>query len=192
MPDSNIATVLAAVIALGLALKAGVGPVVMYLTEAIKDALHPEPGAGGLISVAVGVILGSVIGALTAVVTADSSVVAYVGFGAIGGLFMAAGAVESHKAAGAVNTEASKAIQYEKEYQASIEAEPGVTPLPISFGLTVSPEEQLRSTRYVPEGEPDYREDGDTGFAPNQAGGFLMATETAPTVQPPQDAPVSA
>ncbi len=38
MVNENIATVLAAIIALGLALQAGIGPVVMFLTESIKDA----------------------------------------------------------------------------------------------------------------------------------------------------------
>lgn len=109
--NDNIAGVLAAIIGLGLALRAGVGPVVMYLTEAIKDAVEPPPGYGGLISVIVGILLGTSVGALTAILTAGTDVWTYAAFGALGGLFMASGAIEAHKAAGAVNTQASAAIE---------------------------------------------------------------------------------
>lgn len=110
MIDEQIGAALAAIIALGLALKAGVGPVVMYLTEAIKDAIQPPPGWGGLISVITGVGLGAAIGALAALITEDSSLGTFIAFGAVGGLFMASGAIESHKAAASVNTSASAAI----------------------------------------------------------------------------------
>ena len=109
--NDNIAGVLAAIIGLGLALRAGVGPVVMYLTEAIKDAVEPPPGYGGLISVIVGILLGTSVGALTAILTAGTDIWTYAAFGALGGLFMASGAIEAHKAAGAVNTQASAAIE---------------------------------------------------------------------------------
>lgn len=116
--NDNIAGVLAAIIGLGLALRAGVGPVVMYLTEAIKDAIEPPPGYGGLISVAVGITLGTAVGALTAILTTGTDVWTYAAFGALGGLFMASGAIEAHKAAGAVNTQASSAIQTGKNIAA--------------------------------------------------------------------------
>src|SRR5688500_14546082 len=95
--NENIATVLAAIIALGLALRSGVGPVVMYLTEAIKDALQPPEGWGGVISVIVGMGLGMTVGALTALMTPESGMGTFIAFGALAGLFMAAGAIETHK-----------------------------------------------------------------------------------------------
>lgn len=116
--NDNIAGVLAAIIGLGLALRAGVGPVVMYLTEAIKDAFEPPAGYGGLISVIVGMVLGVAVGALTAILTTGTDIWTYAAFGALGGLFMASGAIEAHKAAGAVNTQASLAIQTGKNIAA--------------------------------------------------------------------------
>lgn len=111
--NENIATVLAAIIALGLALRAGVGPVVMYLTEAVKDALKPPSGWGGLISVLVGMALGVTVGLLAALTTPDTGIGTFMAFGAVAGLFMASGAIESHKAAGDLNTKASAAVNVE-------------------------------------------------------------------------------
>lgn len=112
--NENIATVLAAIITLGLALRAGVGPVVMYLTEAVKDAFKLPDGWGGITSVVVGMILGVALGGLTASATPDSPLFTFMAFGALAGLFMAAGAIETHKAAGQVNPEAGAAVNVEE------------------------------------------------------------------------------
>lgn len=112
--NEQIATVLAAIIALGLALRAGVGPVVMYLTEAVKDAFKPPAGWGGIISVLIGMILGVTLGLLTALTTPDTPLATFMAFGAVAGLFMASGAIETHKAAGQVNARAKTAVNVEQ------------------------------------------------------------------------------
>jgi hypothetical protein len=122
MVNENIATVLAAIIALGLALQAGVGPVVMLLTESIKDAFRTPSGSGGIISVFVGVLLGILIGCLTAMVTPDSGLGTYGAFGAVAGLFMGAGAIRSYKASADINTSGSVGIANAKADKAAADA----------------------------------------------------------------------
>jgi hypothetical protein len=112
----DIAALVGALIALGLALQAGVGPTVMFLTEAVKDAFKVRPGFGGLLAVFIGSLLGMGLGLLTAVLT-QSTYSEYIGLILIGlfaGLFMGSGAVQSHKSAALVNTEAASAIQQAK------------------------------------------------------------------------------
>lgn len=136
--NDQIATLLAAIIALGLALRAGVGPVVMYLTEAIKDAFKLPDGWGGLMSVIVGIIVGVTLGGLSAAVTTDSDIGVFMAFGALGGLFMAAGAIETHKAAGQVNPEAGAAVNVESADTVAAVATNGQTPANVAEWLPVA------------------------------------------------------
>lgn len=109
---SDIAAVVAALVALGLALRSAVGPTLMYLTEAVKSALPISDGKGGVIAVAIGCAFGTALGVVTGLL-ADVNGREYAGLAAIGfmaGIFMASGAIEAHKASALVNTDASRAI----------------------------------------------------------------------------------
>lgn len=104
----DIAALVAALVALGLALQTAVGPTVMFLTEAVKSAYGPSDGKAGLIAAGIGMAIGLCLGLLTAIVT-TSDVGQYIGLalcGLFAGLFMGAGAVQNHKAAGSINVDA--------------------------------------------------------------------------------------
>lgn len=179
MVNEQIGATLAAIIALGLALKAGVGPVVMYLTEAIKDALQPPPGWGGLISVVTGVVLGAAMGALSALVTDGTGLGTFIAFGAVGGLFMASGAIETHKAAAGINVSDSAAIAEAEDSGAAESA----TPTPLSYepsGMA------LRwSGAEIEDGEDDSY---DWANARSVGGHTGQAIEAEPTItEPPSE-----
>jgi hypothetical protein len=199
--NEDIATVLGAVIALGLALKAGVGPVVMYLTEAIKDAFQPGAGWGGLISVGVGATLGVGMGILTAAVTEGTNIGVYAAFGAVAGLFMAAGAVETHKAAGQINPEASASVNVERAETVTAEsnnayAAGGASLGPLSFtAFEDSGTYDINRDPYIgteiPDGEAeDYSGPLPEWHAYREAGGHLgeaQEVDPIPDLPPPSD-----
>lgn len=123
----NIAAVVGAIVALALTLQTATGPTVMYLTEALKAAFPNQSGKGGLYAIGVSCTLGAGLGIITAIVTGASGS-GYVGFLAIGlfvGLFMAAGAVNSHKAAATVNTTASADIETGNTFREESNKHPG-------------------------------------------------------------------
>lgn len=181
--NENIATVLAAIIALGLALRAGVGPVVMYLTEAVKDAFKPPAGWGGLISVLVGMILGITVGALAALTTPDTGIGTFMAFGAVAGLFMASGAIESHKAAGQVNQNASATVNVESAD--TVNAEP-LAPGSYSYGyypatLGAEPAGGYDGTYDINQELGSEPAESDDWIADREAGGHTgAAVEVAP------------
>lgn len=157
MPNEDIAKVLAAIIAIGLALQSAVGPVVMYITEAIKSAFKPKSGYAGLIALGVAVVLGVVIGVLTAATTPDTGVGTYAAFGAIAGVFMAAGAVKTYKAAGSINpaTDSEPTLTAGSSYGlGAIGTYTPISPAPVFNGYSTIPAEPEE----VPEGEPDFTE----------------------------------
>lgn len=185
--NENIAAVLAAIIALGLALRSGVGPVVMYLTEAIKDAFKPPAGWGGLLSVVVGIGLGVILGALTALVTEDSGLGTFMAFGALAGLFMAAGAIESHKASGQINTGASAAVNVESAN--TVAAAPLLAPGSYSYGYYPA-ELSSEPAEIDMNGEPDVSGPEDDWLAFRDIGGHTgqaVEVEPSPEVGEPSD-----
>lgn len=111
MPDKDLATTIAALVALALVFQAAFGPSVMYITEALKGALHLPEGAGGLAAIVVGMSLGAGIGLITAIETDNTGKYTSVGFGLVAGLMAGAGAVKEYKAAGSTNIETSHAIE---------------------------------------------------------------------------------
>lgn len=185
--NENIATVLAAIIALGLALRAGVGPVVMYLTEAVKDAFKPPAGWGGLISVLVGMILGITVGALAALTTPDTGIGTFMAFGAVAGLFMASGAIESHKAAGDLNTGASAAVNVEQATTVNAE---GSGPRPMAFTLGAEPAGGYDGTYDINQELGSEPAESDDWIADREAGGHTGAAvevEPLPDLGEPSD-----
>lgn len=110
----QIAAVIGGILALSLVLQGAAGGTIMYLTEAIKDAFGISPGKGGLVSVIVGILVGMAMGLVTGLV-ADAprdNFAALLAIGFTAGLFMAGGAVRSHKAAGAVNIDSAYGAGY--------------------------------------------------------------------------------
>lgn len=104
---TNMGAVLAAIVTVSLALTQAIGPLVMYLTEAIKATGKIRDGWSGLVALIVGVAIGSALGWLTDAFANESyGTWAMVGLGAFAGAMMAAGAVKTYKAVGEVNTKA--------------------------------------------------------------------------------------
>lgn len=101
----NIAITLAAIVGIGLALSPALGPLVMYLVEAIKGTGKVPAGYGGIVAIVIGVLIGAGLGALTDAMAEDSySIGVMIALGAFAGALMASGAIREYKAAGDVNT----------------------------------------------------------------------------------------
>jgi hypothetical protein len=124
MPDSDIAKTVAAIVALGLALQASLGPSIMQVTDALKAALNLPDGMGGLVAVITGILLGAGIGAVTAATT-NANYWTSLGFGALAGVLVGAGAVKEYKAAGVTNITTSAAVN-----RAAIRASAIMEPFP--------------------------------------------------------------
>lgn len=109
---ANIAQLVAGIVALSLALKAALGPVVMYLAEQIKSAYPVRDGAGGLIALCVSLIMGGLLGLMAGALyrTPTESLLLYVALGIFAGFFISAGATESYKASALVNVDKAAAI----------------------------------------------------------------------------------
>lgn len=102
----NLGIVLAAIVGVSLALTQAVGPLLVYLTEAIKRTGKVKDGYAGVVTLVLGMVLGGALGGLTdAMSEADSyGFGTMVALGVFGGALMAAGAVKTYKAMGDVNT----------------------------------------------------------------------------------------
>lgn len=105
----NLAVVLAAVVGVSLALVQAVGPLLVYLTEAVKATGRIREGYSGIVALVLGIGLGASLGWLTDSLATDERVgtSTMVGLGAFGGALMAAGAIKTYKAMGDVNTQAA-------------------------------------------------------------------------------------
>lgn len=101
----NLGIVLAAIVGVSLALTQAVGPLLVYLTEAIKSTGKVKDGYAGVVTLILGMVIGGALGGLTdAMSEADSySFSTMVALGVFGGALMAAGAVKTYKAMGDVN-----------------------------------------------------------------------------------------
>jgi hypothetical protein len=104
---NNIAVTVAALVAVALALATAIGPTVMYITEALKKAFNVSDGKGGLVALVMSIILTAILSVVTTYTTQDSAgvreYVAALGVGAVLGIFVGGGAVQSYKAAGSIN-----------------------------------------------------------------------------------------
>lgn len=104
----NIAVVVAAVVALSLTLAGSLGPALMLVTEAIKDAFNVGPGKGGLIALVVAIITTTALALITAILSVENAstgdYVALAAIGALVGVFVGAGAINSHKAAATIES----------------------------------------------------------------------------------------
>lgn len=109
---ANIAQLVAGIVALSLALKAALGPVVMYLAEQIKSAYPVRDGAGGLIALGVSLMMGGLLGLMAGALyrTPTESLLLYVALGIFAGFFISAGATESYKASALINVDKSAAV----------------------------------------------------------------------------------
>lgn len=118
---ANIAQLVAGIVALSLALKAALGPVVMYLAEQIKSAYPVRDGAGGLIALGVSLFMGGLLGLMAGALyrTPTESLLLYVALGIFAGFFISAGATESYKASALVNIEKSAALAEVKKADAA-------------------------------------------------------------------------
>jgi len=107
----NMGQVLAIIVTVSLALMQAVGPLVMYITEAIKATGKVKDGWSGLVALIVGIAIGAGLGGLTDALAAESyDRWALVGVGAFAGALMAAGAIKTYKAVGEVNTKATPTV----------------------------------------------------------------------------------
>lgn len=102
-PLADLAVVVAALVALSLALQTAAGPTLMYMAEAVKAAFSVPEGKGGIVAIGLGVVMGTLFGGLSALLVPDTNTAAVMAAGALAGMFMGAGAVQTHKAAGEIN-----------------------------------------------------------------------------------------
>jgi hypothetical protein len=101
----NIAGVLALIVGVSLALSTALGPLVTYLVEAVKATGLVKDGYAGLVSVAVGMLLGIGLTALTDMLASEPySLGVMVLLGAFVGAIVGAGGISQYKASGSVNT----------------------------------------------------------------------------------------
>lgn len=102
-PIADIGEILAAVVAVSLALAGALGPSIMLLTEALKQALTLPNRVGGLLATGVSVVLCIMLALLTALVALDSP--SWKDFAALGivgllaGILVGSAAIRSHRTA---------------------------------------------------------------------------------------------
>ena len=107
----NIAVLVAGIIALSLALKSALGPTVMYVTEQLKSAYPIRDGAGGLVALAVSLVMSAMLAGLAGLLYATPrELPIYMALGLFVGFFVSAGATESYKASALVNVDKSAAV----------------------------------------------------------------------------------
>ena len=101
----QIALVVGVVVAVSLALSQALGGMLTYLTEAIKATGHVPEGYGGIVAMALGILLGMALGGLSDLMAEDSyGMGTMLLLGAFAGALVAANSVKTFKAMGEVNT----------------------------------------------------------------------------------------
>lgn len=101
----NIASVLAMIVGVALALSTALGALVTYLVEAIKATGLVKDGYSGLVAIAVGMLLGMGLTSLTDLMAAEPySIGVMILLGAFVGAIVGAGGISQYKASGSVNT----------------------------------------------------------------------------------------
>jgi hypothetical protein len=106
----SLGIVLAAIVAASLALSQAVGPLLVYLTEAVKATGKVKDGYAGMVTLVLGMVIGGALGGLSDAIADESyGFGVMVALGVFAGALMAAGAVSSYKAMGDVNTSAGSA-----------------------------------------------------------------------------------
>jgi hypothetical protein len=101
----NIASVLAMIVGVSLALGTALGPLVTYLVEAIKATELIKDGYSGLVAVGVGMLLGMGLTGLTDLMAAEPySLGTMLLLGAFVGAIMGAGGIRQYKASASINT----------------------------------------------------------------------------------------
>lgn len=102
-PIADIGQILAAVVAVSLALAGALGPSIMLITEALKQALTLPNRVGGLVAMAVSVGLCILLALLTATVAVEAAGWQdYMSLGIVGilaGILVGASAIRSHRTA---------------------------------------------------------------------------------------------
>jgi pimeloyl-ACP methyl ester carboxylesterase len=121
---ASMGQVLAVIVTVSLALTQAIGPLVMYITEAIKATGKVKEGWSGLVALVVGVSLGAGLGWLTDAFAAENyDRWSLVGVGAFAGALMAAGAIKTYKAVSQVNVQATPAVVITGETMSTDEGE---------------------------------------------------------------------
>lgn len=135
---NDIATVVAALVAVALALATAMGPTVMYITEALKKAFNVSDGKGGLVALAISIFLTAVLSVVTTYTTQEGAsireYIAALGIGSVIGIFVGGGAVQSYKAAGSINTDkvlSSSLVASAPISTFALASRPATTPTPL-------------------------------------------------------------
>lgn len=141
---ANIATLVAGIVALSLALKSALGPTVMYVTEQLKAAYPIRDGAGGLVALTVSLVMSGLLAGLAGLLYATPrELPLYVALGVFVGFFVSAGATEAYKASALVNVDKAAAIAEVAKANAEEKALSNTPPLVFAPGTVVVPSPPL-------------------------------------------------